>query len=377
MKWGLWLSLVAALWLPASTQSVRTVVGDANPSPVVLSSSRDQTRGAAIGSPEHPSNLVLLSERLPALLSFAVSQPPLRYARFSRTRGDYTAEHLLRNPSQLTNWGVSRFEGAIQDTGFYLKHLTNSPLIDGSMKPGEELMLGENLKYFWQMDPGHHVLGVSPKNSNTQPAAGRRFVCLISKYLIQELRCLGLNELADFNLTFSQSHFAGTNSKGLRVTGDLIVTNNTEAMLSYTIDAAPQDVYEVRYSFGGAAELPVRINKRLKRASIVGQDIDFVIENLDYGIDSKAPKGYFGLDFRSKPQPLATLLLYTNNLRFVVNRDGSLVGMDGYQHPTPVPAQRAEVSLFFVILFVGATGFCLITFGGKAHSATQSNKAVS
>ena len=323
---------------------------------------------------EAPNATVLL-DRMPALLSSATSEPPLRFARFSRTKGDYDVENLLRDPAHLTNWGVSRYEGAIQDAGFYLKHLTNSPLIPGAMRPGEELILGENRDQFWQMEAGHHVLGVSPKRSNTHPAAGRKLICLLSKYLIHELRCLGVNELAGFNLVFPDPlHFAGTNSAGDKAFGTLFVTNNSAAALSYTIASSPQDVYEVRYQFSGG-EFPSRINKRMKRGVVQGQDIDLAVEQLDYGMDPKASKGYFALDFRTKPQPLATLVLYTNNLRFIVNPDGTLAGMDGYQRPAPVSAQVGDLSLFFVILFVGLTGFCLVQLADKAGSATVNNKA--
>jgi hypothetical protein len=218
-------------------------------------------------------------------------------------------------------------------------------------------------------------LGISPKRSNTNPAASRELICLINKYLINEVRCLGLNELAGFKLSFpSRSHFVGTNASGTVASGTILATNDSTALIEYSVSTASNDLFSVRYVFAGT-EYPSRISKHMKKGHSVGQEVEIGLEQLEFGPDPLAAKGYFGLDFRNKPQPLATLILYTNNHRFIMNRDGTLIGMDGRQQPAQVAARQGDVTLFFVILLAGSTGFCLIRVGGKAEVTTPIHKS--
>lgn len=310
-----------------------------------------------------------LADTMPELISFLATRPPVKHAVFYRTRGDYTPQSLLRDPAHLTNYGVSKYEGAIQENGFYLKHLSNSPLIRGIAIRGEELILGENKMHFWQMTGGHHVLGISPKQSNTDPFKSREFICSLSKYLIDELRCLGLNELAGFTVQFTdKATFFGTNARNETLKGTLVSNKNSVVTLQYTLASAPEDTYFVSYTYdeNPNAEISLRFTKRLRRGGVEGKEIDYAIQNVEYGHDPSALKGYFSLDFRNKPQPLALLVLYTNNLRFIVNTDGSLSGLDGYRLPGDTPAKSGDAQTFLVILFASFIGFCLIAVKNKA-----------
>jgi hypothetical protein len=309
-------------------------------------------------------------------LAHATSGPTIRRVVFQRTKGMYTARYLLRDASTISNYGPAKYEGAIQENGFFLKHLTNSLYETDPVRPGEELIFGENLRSYWQMDAGHHVLGISPKESNTDRVRSRESICCCNRRLLDEVCFLGLEELKGLNFVFlNDTRFKGTNANREAVTGNISTSRsptNSVVRVAYSVSSTPDAVYEVTYFIDGDRKAGggVHFKKRLHKGEVKGQWIDYVLQEIDYGVDPVASKAYFPLDFRRKLNPLASLVLYTNNARFIVQSDGRFLAIDGYSQPGDPSAQRAGGPTFLLIVAAAAAGFCLVTHG-RATNRTR------
>lgn len=278
-----------------------------------------------------------------------VTRPPwIRYMLFRRS-ASYDEIRYARVPWEPTKRAPRQFllkelEAAWQPNGWYLRHLYDTWYFTGfsptagwiqtnAPEPGLEPVNGVNEVYCWQISPGHHAVTLKPRLG--QPGYAPDIRCIVFENVIRRFLRLGLDLMGVGplrwinNETFEVEPFLllaipNPGGQGRIVQWD---EHDRPTELEYTIKDAPAEYarVQVRYRYRDAeAALPWEIlvwQRTAEDGEIVHTNY---LDRIELGLDPQAAQGYFPEQFRAPHVPLARLILYSNDIRYEITRDGQL-----------------------------------------------------
>ena len=257
--------------------------------------------------------------------AFLEDPPWLTRVVFLRANSDYA----YQPPSGriVPFIGYSGYEGAIQPTGFYLKHSSNSFFFRTPTLPGYATIFGSSDRFWWHLSPGHDALSLAPRNASdgASPRNGREIVCKLQEQLLLSMRRCGMEGLENASLTWtSQDTFIGTTVNSNEVSGTIRQwTNGVPLRIEYRIGTTNIRHYRSDFSYQGTADWPPsRVVTCV--SSVAGRDtwITNVILKWLTGLDTNATHGYNPTQFRVKSTPYIPLIVWSNGFRFRIMDDG-------------------------------------------------------
>ena len=299
----------------------------------------------------------------PTLRELLSSPPWIKKIVFKRS-GNYFPIVKPMNPPNATEHiivttpGYPTFEGALQMSGFYLRHFSGcahyyrdltpeGKVIFDNPEKGLELIFGESKEQYWSLASGHDrisfcykdpKLGGSPKN-------GRQAIAGWKLKVLNEIRQFGLEHAGRCDLTWiGREQFRGRSEKLGAISGKIVLRDDQErpVELHYWPDDNSDGVVRVNYSYRSNGSIPhvftIRgadeyinndfINSLNPNRKTPKKILTNIIEYIELGFDESHPQGYKPSDFRKITGPLKSLAVSSNGLVYLIQQNGDWAKLD-------------------------------------------------
>lgn len=327
----------------------------------------------------------------PTLRELLSSPPWIKKIVFKRS-GNYTTYRVdkltdVEYPVEL------RYEGALQPSGFYLRHLANSSvyideitpekeLIFKNPKKGLEYIVGESMEHYWTLNKGHSGLGFSYKDPKLggDPGNSRQTLSSWQRRILIELSMFGLEHMGKCDLNWAgRDQFSGMSEKLGAISGKIVARDDQErpTQLNYWPDGNLDDVVRVNYSYHTLGSIPRMFTIEGALNGKPRKVLTNFIEHIELGIDELNPQGYKPTDFRQNFGPLKGLVIESNKVAYRVNQIGQWKQMHYRPPEMPhLPHPGGSRSYGWVLVIFGIFCFSAVVIIGMSRKSNNSNEEI-
>ena len=213
------------------------------------------------GTKEEPESSA--KQNQPTLQELLSSPPWIKEILFRRS-GNYT-KISFGGESFVPYPGMLGYKGALQPSGFHLRHLANSATYLDEITPekepvfknpkkGLEFIVGESKEHYWTLSEGHADLAFSYKDPKLggDPRNSRQMIAGWKRKILIEVRRFGLEHMGRCDLKWTgRDQFSGVSEKLGAISGKIVARDDRErpTQLHYWPDGNLDGVVKVKYSY--------------------------------------------------------------------------------------------------------------------------------
>jgi hypothetical protein len=304
---------------------------------MVLSAIAAESETAASGGGNVPA------VELGSFHRFLVDPPWIKYVRFRRSGNQEPAINLPEFGKRFvipSPWSL--YEGALLPNGFFLRHLAHTSLyyeaeqvgerielVYKPPKPGEEWTIGASLRHWWQLDDGNGVVVIAPREPEPGHSVsnGLEIIARNQRQLLEVLRCLGMTELVDAEIQWlDATRFQATSRQHGEIEGAIIRwRGDLVEELEYQVVRPVVRRVIMRYMYVAQLRMPPVEMVRTVVEDSGTRSYTNILDQWEGGLDPQHPQGFTVSDFRRKAEPFQFFMVWSNGVRYKMDRDGALV----------------------------------------------------
>lgn len=322
------------------------------------------------------------AEKCPSFHEFVVEPPWIRRIEYRRSQSyrEVKAARVPTDPPVVLPrlFVLNEAVVAWQPKGWYMRHLFDATLYSVSTRerlivtnlppPGLEGISGANQYYYWQISPGHQVVGIRPRPGqpgytpySDLPHVGFEFE--FRRFLRLGLDLMGVGPFRWLNREEFEVEpvaiyrFPNPGGRGRITAWD---ERGRPLGAVYRLREAPPGCEEVRVTYryrDAEATLPWEF-LAYQRTPTEGEIVHTnYLDKIELGLDPEAPDGYYPEQFRAAHVPLARLIVVSNDIRYEVRRDGRLEKIPDVPY-TELPTEPSRAMLRWIL--ASCLAVCLV-----------------
>ncbi|RME93357.1 MAG: hypothetical protein D6766_08360 [Verrucomicrobia bacterium] len=308
----------------------------------------------------------------PSFRDFLTRPPWIRRVVFRRSGNVHPVTIRYEQNTERTHipaW--VEFEGSLQPKGYYLKFLPmghyivdipkDGPVVHRPPPAGWEYVMGATAEYWWWV--GDQVWSLAPRapRPGHSPRNGPEILARMHMGYLEELRWLGVPELADAG----SIHWSGpdrfeavSRSHGMIQGVILQWSGSTPVALECRVAGPPARVRRVEYGHDASPTLPpreMRVTLQQDGRTVTHTNL---IEVWESGLDPRHSEGFKPSEFRPPDVTFERTYFYSNGVRHAVSPEGRLEPVEGFEPDFSELEVRSGSKALTVVLLTA------IAFGG-------------
>jgi hypothetical protein len=284
--------------------------------------------------------------------------------------------------------GIANYEAALQQGGYYRKHLEGDRFYDPlpgttnrlPVLPGKGIS-GASEQFFWRLWESKDSNSIALVPRTGQPGGSDKNwldgFFQNELYELNRVRMLGFDPLADGVIKWvNNDYFIGNSSRFGRIEGRIThYTNGLPQTIQYTVNSSGTYHLTVRYRYLLGRTFPP-YEVQVETVDPKGETVVHLnyIDELEIGDDPKAKHGYFPQDFRVDQSPFGLVQYSSNGILYHVDMQGRLHAVDTTYRPISSldrPGSRVAAMVSVILISAVVCAFFIKYAKGKALKREQ------